>query len=271
MTRFSEQDLDSVQEKPRKGGSQPLLQANRDPAYIGGWITRATRPAEQGYHLQTIERLGRDPRDPVVLIYANGREEARRFRVKQQKELMKSPRLTLVSLSDGWLDVPHLTPGEQEDFWTAVCRYAAVLTEFDETDQTREWMEQMLPATMPLNGYSLVPDARHDALMAIRHAGEFTKPDAQQMLRGGEDQRWQQRPSRFIDSNTGEQWIRPGETATYLRHIVGVEPLSHSTLRARLREIGVVGRQFEDYRPPHPKLGLYQLSESLIEFVDGPK
>lgn len=269
MPDFTEAEMDALQEKPRKSGSLPYLKSDRDRQYLAGWLTRASRPAEKGYTLQTAERLGRDLKDPCVLIFANGREEPKRFRVKQQKDLTRNPRMTLVSLSDGWLDVPHLTPSEIEDYWSALCRFAAVLTEFDEVDQTREWVEAMLPSTMPLNGYTLVPDGRHDALMAIRHAGEFRKPDAQQMLRG--DERWQQRPCRFIDSQTGNQWIRPGETATYLRHIVGVEPLSHSTLRARLREIGVLRQHFEDYRPPHPKLDLYQLTESLIEYMDGAK
>lgn len=269
---YTAQDLDALQEKPRKGGSQPLLQANREPPYLSAWITRACRPAEKAYRLQGFDRLGRDSRDPCVLIFTNGREDPRKFRVKKQSDLMRNPRLALVSLSDGWLDVPHLTPGEIEDFWTALCRFGAVLTEFDEVDQTHEWIEQMLPSCLPMNGYTLVPDGRHDALMAMRHAGQFTKADAQSMVRGaGEDQRWQQRPCRFIDSETGDQWIRQGETATYLRWVIGVEPLPHTTLRARLREIGVIGRRFEDYRPPHPKLGLYQLTESLIEGVDGAK
>lgn len=271
MPDVTEAQMDSLQEKPRKGGSQPFLQPNRDATYLTGWLTRASRPADKGYRLQTIERLGRDPRDPCVLVFANGREEPRRFRVKRQGDLMRNPRMALVSISDGWLDVPHLTPGENEDFWTALCRFAAVLTEEDELDQTREWVEAMLPACMPLNGYTLVPDGRHDALMAIRHAGEFRKPDAMSMVRPAEDQRWQQRPCRFIDSQTGDQWIRQGEAAAYLRWVIGVEPLAHTTLRSRLREIGVVGRRFEDYRPPHPKLGLYQLTESLIEYVDGAK
>jgi hypothetical protein len=54
-----------------------------------------------------------------------------------------------------------------------------------------------------------------------------------------------------------------------VRWVVGVEPLAHGTLRARLYEIGVVHRYFEDYRPPHPKLGLYQLTEALVEHVEG--
>jgi hypothetical protein len=102
--------------------------------------------------------------------------------------------------------------------------------------------------------------------MAIRAAGEFTRPDALAMIRPSTDEHvYQQRPIRFVDAQTHEQWLRAGEIATYVRWVLGVEPLSHATLRSRLSEIGVIARPFEDYRPPHPKLTLYQLTESLIE------
>jgi hypothetical protein len=269
MTRFTEQQLDALQAKPRPKGTLPYLPDDRSPEPLREWLTRAFRPPK-GWQVQGFERFGREPRDPARLMLANGRED-RAFRIAKQVELTKNPCVTLLTVSDAWLDVPHLTGTEIEDVWRALCRLGAVLSEFDETDQTREWIEALLPFCLPMNGFTLVPDGRHDALMAMRNAGEFRKPDAQQMLRGGEEQRWQQRPCRFIDANTGEQWIRTGETATYLRWVIGVEPLSHGTLRARLREIGVVGRQFEDYRPPHPKLGLYQLTDSLIDFVNGGK
>jgi hypothetical protein len=267
---YTETDLDAAQEKPRPRGVLPYLPKQREPVSLAAWLTLATRPIEQGFRLAAFERLGRDPRDPCVLVFGNGREGARRFRIKSQRDLMRNPRTTLLSVADGWLDVPHLTAGEIEDVWAALCRFGAVLSEHDEVEQTREWVEAFLPATLALNGYSLVPDMRHDALMAIRRAGTFTKGDALALVRPGDagDMRFAQRPTRFVDSSTGEQWIRAGETATYLRYVIGVEPLPHGTLRARLREIGIVGRYFEDYRPPHPKLALYQLTDELIEQVD---
>jgi hypothetical protein len=270
MTRYTDTDLDVAQGKPRPKGTLPYLTGDRRPEFLRAWLTRACRP-EEGFGLSTFERLGREGRDPCVLVFTNGREGSRRFRIKRQIDLMRNPRMVLGSVSDGWLDVPHLTPGEVEDVWMALCRLGSVLTEHDEVDQAREWVEAFVPVTLPLNGYSLVPDTRHDALMAIRRAGTFAKGDALSMLRPSDDQRFAQRPTRFVDSNTGEQWVRPGELATYLRFVIGVEPLPHSTLRARLREIGVVGRYFEDYRPPHPKLALYQLTDELIQNVEGPR
>lgn len=270
MTEFTEAQLDVVQGKPRPRGVLPYLTPERSPEFLRAWLTRALRPPA-GWHVEAFERHGRDGREPCTLLVANGRDHTR-YRFKLQRDLMRSPRMALVSASDGLLDVPHLTAGEVEDVWTALCRLGQVLTEFDETEQTREWVEAFLPATLPLNGYSLVPDTRHDALMAIRGAGTFDRGDAMALVRPGEgDPRYAQRPTRFVDAQTGEQWVRCGETATYLRYVVGVEPLAHSTLTARLSEIGVVAQRFEDYRPPHPKLALYQLTEALIESVGGDK
>ena len=264
MPDFTERDLDADKPKPRRGGTLPHLPALReDLDLLRTWLTRAFRPPA-GWTLQGFERAGRDLRDPATLMFANGRE-SRTFRSKTQREIEKDPRGTLMSASDGWLAMTHLTGGEIEDVWAALVTLGRVLTEHDEVAQTREWVEQMLPATLPLNGHSLVPDARHEALLAIKGVGEFTKSDALAMMRPGENEHYQQRPCRFIDAQTGEQWVRAGETATYVRWVVGVEPLSHATLRARLHEIGMVGRLFEDYHSPHPKLQLYQLPEGLIE------
>jgi hypothetical protein len=127
-------------------------------------------------------------------------------------------------------------------------------------------MQQLLDVASPVRGKTLVPDGRYEALMALKALGEFTRPDALTLLRGSED--WQRRPARFIDEQTAEQWVRAGETATFLRWVLGVEPLSHSTLRARLSEIGVEARRFEDWRAPHPKMVLCQLTDELVEYVE---
>jgi hypothetical protein len=266
MTRLSDRDLDQLQAKPRPKGRLPWLPDEMNAETLRAWLTLAFRPPP-GWSVAGVERAGREETDPCALIVQNGRE-AKRFRFGQQRKLASAPRQAAMAVSDGWLAVPHLTAGEVEDVWAALCTLGRVLSEHDEVDEMREAIESMLPSTMPLPGYSLVPDGRHEALMAIKQAGEFTKPDALQLGRGADD-RYQRRPLRFVDSQTGEQWLRCGETATYLRWVLGIEPLSHATLRARLREIGVVGREFEDYRPPHPKAKLYQLTEALIESVDG--
>lgn len=267
MTRYSDTELDAAQGKPRPKGVLPWLPDNAGAEELRAWLTRALRPPE-GYTVHGFERTGRDPQDAAYLVVANGRDSLT-YRFRHQSDLIRTPRTTVVGVTDARLNVPHLTGGEVEDLWTALCRLGTVLSEHDESDEAREWVEQMLKATMPLQGHSLVPDTRHDALMALRHSGEFSKGDALAMMRPGEDQRYLQRPTRFIDAQTGEQWLRAGETATFVRWCCGVEPLSHGTLRARLREIGMVGRLFEAWQSPHPKAQLYALTESLILTAGG--
>jgi len=261
------EEIDALKGKARKGGTQPHLPEDATAPVLRAWLTRCLRPP-LGWTVQAFERTSREPKDAALLFVANGRE-TRRFRFRQQSDLTKTPRTTVVGLTDGWLNVPHLTGTEEEDLWVALCRLGRVLTEHDEADEAREWLEQMLPMTLPLTGHSLAKDKRHAALMAIKATGEFTKGDALSMVRPGESNQYQQRPIRLIDSDTGEQWLRVGETGAFVRYVVGVEPLAHTTLRARLNEIGVVGKLFEDYRPPHPKLQLYQLTQELIETVAG--
>jgi hypothetical protein len=260
---YSERDLDIGQAKARPRGTLPHLPDDATVAVLQAWLTRALRPPE-GWVIESFERAGRDPSDPAVLYVRNGRE-SQSYRFRRQSDLCNKCRSTIISVTDAKLSVPHLTATEVEDVWVALCRLGTVLTEWDERDETRKWVEQMIQATMPLTGHTLVPDGRHDGLMALKGQGEFTRSDALVLLRPGnaDEARYIQRPVRFLDAQTGDQWLRAGELATFVRWVIGVEPMSHANLRARLHEIAVVGRLFEDYRPPHPKLNLYQLPEDL--------
>jgi hypothetical protein len=262
MSPISDRDADNIGKKARPKGTLPYLPDGADAEALREWLTRAFHPPA-GWQVQGFERMGRGKTDAALLRVANGRE-SKTFRFDAQRELMTTPRTVVAAVANGWLNMPHLTAGEIEDVWMALCTLGQVLSEHDDIQEAREWVELLVQATLPLSGHTLVPDGRHDALMAIKAAGEFTKGDALALLRTNEDQRYQQRPTRFVDSQTGDQWVRVGETATYVRWVIGVEPLSGKMLRARLHEVGVVGRLFEDYRPPHPKLQLYQLPEGLI-------
>jgi hypothetical protein len=271
-TKFTATDADKVERKkgkPRPRGTLPYLPDEQTPEALREWLTLAFRPLK-GYKLQGFERLGREKNHPATLTFRNGRED-RTYRFGRQGDLAgRNMRTVVLAVTDGELQMPHLTGSEIEDVWAMLCTLGRVATEHDEVDEAREWIEALLPVTLPLVGYSLVSDSRHDALMALRHAGEFTRGDAEALRRGG-DERYQQRPARLIDSQTGEQWLRAGEVAAYVRWVLGVEPLAHSTLRARLAEIGIKGRYYEDRRRPHPKLALYRLSEAFVEFVEGEK
>jgi hypothetical protein len=251
--------------KPRPRGTLPRLPVGRDLEQIQEWLTRAFSPPE-GYRIDTFDRHGRQRADPATLVLRNGRDTLT-YRFMAQSDL-QGPRLrsTILAVSDGELDMPHLTGSEIEDVWAALCKLGKVRSEVDERDITRKWIEQLLDHAAPLRGKTLVPDGRHDALMALRHMGEFTRPDALALRDRREE--LGRRPVRFVDAQTSEQWVRAGETATFIRYVVGIEPLAHSTLQGRLEQIGVESQRFEDYRPPHPKNVLLRLSDELVAYVD---
>jgi len=263
MTPIHAGDLDQPPTvKPRPKGKLPYLPDDLDdPEVLRDWLTLAFRPPT-GWRVTGFERTGRDKGDPCLLMVRNGRD-SRVYRFSRQGDLLAGMRTTVVGATDHWLRVPHLTGGEIEDVWAALCHLGKVLTEWDERDETRKWIEQLVRASRPMTGHTLVPDGRHAALMALKTEPEFVKADALSMIRPGDAEGYQQRPVRFIDSQTGQQWVRAGETAAFIRWVVGVEPISPATLKARLNEVGVIGRKFEDYRPPHPKRNLYELPEPL--------
>jgi hypothetical protein len=265
MARYTEQDLDDVQAKPRPKGTLPRLPGGRDHDQLCAWLTRALRPPE-GFRVDGFERHGRQRADPCTLNLRNGRDTMT-YNFTQQSDLIGARlRSTVLAASDGELAVPHLTASEVDDVWAALVTLGKVTVEHDERDETRKWVQQMLDIAHPLRGYTLEPERRHDALMALRNLGEFKRPDALALLRPSED--WSRRPVRFIDEESDEQWVRAGETATFVRWVCGAEPLAFSTLRGRLHQIGVEWRPFEDYRPPHPKINLYQLTDELIEWIE---
>ena len=125
-------------------------------------------------------------------------------------------RTTVLSVAQGELDMPHLTGSEIEDVWAAMCKLGSVLTDHDDRDDTRKWVEQMLEATKAMTDHTLVPDGRRDALLAIRAHGEFKYLDAKALLSARRDDNpgLLHYPIRFVDCQTGEQWLRRGETAT---------------------------------------------------------
>jgi hypothetical protein len=252
--------------KARPKGTLPLLPRGRDLEQIRAWLTLAFRPGDE-YQVDVFERAGRQRTDPCSLTFRSGRDTAT-YRWGSQSELRGSQlRGNVLGITDAWCDMPRLTESEQDDVWAGLVKLGKVVSEVDDRDEARKWVQQILDAASPLRGFTLVPDGRHDALMALRNHGEFTRPDAEQFKRPSEENSIR-RPVRFVDDKTAEQFIRAGETATFVRHVVGETRLPYSTLRARLAEIGVPAVRFEHHLSPHPKAVLYQLSEDLVEYIE---
>jgi hypothetical protein len=249
--------------KPRPKGVLPYLPG--DTELLVPWLTAAFRPPK-GYEFEGFDRTSNRKADPCSVIFRNGRER-RTFRFERQADLAHmSLRSAVLGISNGWCQMPHLTGSEIEDVWAGLCTVARVMTEYDDRDEATKWMHQLVDEAAILNGKTLVADGRHDGLMAMRAKGEFVRRDADQLVRGTDG--WQRRPTRFVDDETGDQFVRAGETATFVWHVIGVRHLSRPGLKARLAEIGVENLRFEDYRPPHPKLSLFKLTEELVEYAE---
>lgn len=255
--------------KKRKGGSLPYLDDEilDDVEDLRAWLTGALCP-RPGWRIHEFERTSVDDlAQPCTLIVANGRE-IRRYRFRSQHELASAGRLEVAvpAITKGELRPPHLNPrsGEGHDIWTALCRMAHVLVEQHEEEQAREWMESLLDVARTLEGFSFADAAeRRDALMALHKAPQFTRLDALVICKRP-DEPWPRTPLCMIDRISADLWVRAGEAATFLRHIIGVSPLRDKTLEARWREVGIERRHFEDRRSPHPKAKLFRVPRGFL-------
>ena len=191
MSPFGPDDADAVEGrknggKPRPRGTLPRLPG--DTTELEAWLTAAFRPPG-GYRLDLFERAGSQRTDPCSITFRNGRDH-RTFRFNRQADLMGAQlRPAVLGISDGWLRMGHLTGSEVDDVWAGLCIYGRVMTEYDERDETRKWVEMLLDDAEAMTGLTLVPDHRHDALMRIRSRGQFTRSDALALVRG-QTERW---------------------------------------------------------------------------------
>jgi hypothetical protein len=225
------------------------------------WLTKALAPPP-GYLVVEFERAGRLRGDPCKLTLdapGGGRVS---FRWHEQRELWSagSIRASVYSQCDGLLRVPALTKPELEDIWAALCMLAQVLVDQDDRDETREWLAGFMAAAEPENGITLTPAGRDDALAALRARKQFTRRAALEMSDPTIDPRIPARPVVVVDSADKSRWVRAGELATYVRHVIGVTPLAQSTLDARIAEIDGQRERIEIRRGGwHPKVVLYRL------------
>jgi hypothetical protein len=220
-----------------------------------------------------FERAGRMRGDPCKLTLEAPGGGRVSYRWNEQRDLWSaaSLRASVYSQCDGHLRVPALSKAELEDIWAALCSLAQVLVDQDERDETREWLGGFLAVAEPLNGVTLTPAGATDAVAALRARGQFTRRAAMEMGDPAVDPRKLFRPVVVIDSADASQWVRSGELATYVRHVVGVTPLAQTTLDSRMAEIGgkrkLMERRTGDGR--HPAFVLYRLPDDDEDDPDG--
>lgn len=229
------------------------------------WLTTALGPPP-GYILQDFTRAGRQKTDPceLVLEAPGGGRVAYRFNEQRELSTPSSLRAAIAAVTDSLCRVPALTRSEQEDIWIGLCALAEVLVQQDDRDEMRDWLEGFLRTAAHINGLTFEPEGQFDALLALQRRRLFTRAAALALSDPNIAPEQKTRPVVVHDGKTSRLWVRAGELATYLRHVVGTGPMPQSALDGRMAEVGADRMYFEKrIEEKHPHAVLYQLPEGI--------
>jgi hypothetical protein len=243
-------------------------------ATIRDYLTDAAQ-LPLGYVVHEAERLGQYGSDPMTVTIrtpGDARNIVVRFRNQRDASKPSALRGAFAEATSGASRMKYPKPAEASDFYVVVCALARVTEDSTTADETAAWLVEYLGNADHCGGYTLTGNGVHDALEALRSRQEFTAPQARAWVAGqlAPGDRW----TLFVDSETGEQWVRVGEFATYVRHVIGgVGHLGQHTLDALMKEIGSRRRLFVSDRRRrnangqrvggHPALSLYGVPTDL--------
>lgn len=211
-----------------------------DVGAIRDYLTVAAGLPEH-WHVQDACRLGQWGSDAMTLtIRTPGKEPDVTVRFDAQREAAKPATLhqAISAATRGRSRMKYPTPGQACDFFGMCCALAEVMENSTVADETQDWLDEFVTHTWEITGHSLIDTAkRYDGLGELCQVA-FERLEAQRYLRGDLDDK--DLPRLLIDTRTKVRWIRVGDLATYIRHVIGIKGgVSQTTLDARLREIGV--------------------------------
>lgn len=242
----------------------PLPGHDAGTADLRAWLTAALG-FPPGWTVWAFERAGSRLTDPATLIVHTAEGTLGEYRFAQQRDLATSGRLRAAMFMEcgAVCRLPALTKTELEDVWGVLCMLGRVIAEQDDRDVTLEWLEGLVSLADPVNGISLEdPAARFDAIQYLKARPTFDRLSAALLHDPNVDPRRVVKPALVVDS-AGPYWIRPGELAAYVHHVIGAVEGSGS-LTARVGELGVTRHVFEVRRGDrHPKLVVYRLPAEL--------
>ena len=251
---YTDTDLDVAQGKPRPKGTLPHLTADRRPEFLKSWLTRALRPPE-GWHVETFDRYGREARDPACCSSRTGAStpatDSGNRKTSHEPRAWRSSRRPMA----GSTSPPNPGRGRRRVDGALSARLGLVRIRRSRASgrMARMFLPVAAASRLQLDTRPPIRRAHGDT-----QAGTFGKGDALSHLAP------ERRPTLCAtpdavrrSSKRASNGCAPASLPRSCRWVLGVEPLAHSTLRARLREIGVVARRFEDWGGCHPKLGLY--------------
>ena len=238
-----------------------------DLGEIRSYLTQAA-VLPNGWVVESVERHGRYGTDPMtVTIRTPGEAPNIRVRFRNQRDASKPAALrgAFMEATGGACRMRYPKTPEASDFHGMLCALATVADDSTVADETQAWVIEYVERADPVTGHTLRPEGRYDALQALRGRRQFTKVEALRWI--NEDLPPGARWALFADAETEEQWIRVGEFATYIRHVVGVGRLGQHTLDALITEIGGERERWEADRRDrgfdHPQLLLYRVPSDL--------
>jgi hypothetical protein len=239
--------------KPRKGGKIPPLGDDTldNPERLREWLGVVLRP-RPGWQVVDFD-YGAEVDTPCTITVRNGADQERyRFRSQRDFNSTSGFQLAVTTITDCQLRPPKMSANELLDVHQALCRLGTRMSAQDELEQAREWMVALLDAARPLLGHSMVNVAdRRDALLKLKALGQFTWLDALAIQKHPEDL-WPRKPTCLIDQSSRDMWLRAGEAATYVRHILNVR-IRNGLLTRRWGEVSI-GYEHFDERRSQPRL-----------------
>jgi hypothetical protein len=205
------------------------------------WLTAAFElPAP--WRVEKFLRHGRHRTDTCELVLA-GPDGRQIIELGEQRNLEgRAMKRTLDGMTDGLIHLPRLSDGELDDIWYALVRFATVTANATEKSETEDWLEQTVEKCERVTGYSMTPARRPDALAAIYTRNRFDYLAARRFTDPASIM--PPRPILLVDAETGDQWMRVGELATFWRHVLGVDAMSQRKIDNRLSAIGVRRHEF---------------------------
>jgi hypothetical protein len=230
---------------------------------VRDWLTKALAPAA-GFRVEDFLRHGRQRTDGCELVLLGPGGQRRYFEVGEQRLLSTAGtvRATVVAATDALCRPGSLTKAEQEDIWVALVTLATVTANQDLKDEARDWLEQAEAAAERIEGHTLEPPGRLDALQKLVDRRYFNRLRALEYSDPLADPATKPRPALLVDKNTGERWMRVGEVACFLRHVLGTPSMTQPTIDGRLAAFYVDRKDFSAKGAAgYAKASLYRLPD----------
>ena len=238
-------------------------------SYLRDWLTRRVPPRRRVPRRRVRARRPPARRPVLAHLPHPAATPSPTVGARNRQLIGVQLRANVLAITDGWCDMPHLTGSEQDDVWAALVQAReGRLTRSTIATRHASGSSRCSTPPPPLRGYTLVPDGRHDALMALRNHGEFTRPDAELFVRPERGNCDPPARSGSSTSKTGEQFIRAGETTRSCADVCRRASLQWSDAPGSAERDRRRGGPVRAPPQPAPEGGPLPAADDLVEYVE---